>query len=195
MSSAIEGSILTEHHLEMNLGLCAYTNYINVLADETMCDPGSIVAMAGMLGYMACGAEIFDDDADIKPLLHVGRPYSCGESRTYGHSGIFEPAGQRERKFDDVQLAKSSRSMEQFFYVVNKNAGGGENCQHGCMCGTGDAYAGEGHQCITEDLNGCATAEVPFGVFSYTPMACTGGRLNFSRPPCVPYLQQKMIAA
>ena len=55
MSNGIDGSILTEHDLAHNFGLCRWAQYINVLADETGCDPGSVIAMAGQLGYDACG--------------------------------------------------------------------------------------------------------------------------------------------
>ena len=55
MSHAVEGSILSEHHMRINFGLCRWAQYINVLSDETGCDPGSVIALAGYLGYEACG--------------------------------------------------------------------------------------------------------------------------------------------
>merc|ERR1712100_4204 len=43
MSSAPEGSVLHENDLEMNTGLCVWSQYIAVLSDETGCDPGTII--------------------------------------------------------------------------------------------------------------------------------------------------------
>ena len=39
MSHGVEGSILSENHLRINFGLCRWSQYINVLSDETGCDP------------------------------------------------------------------------------------------------------------------------------------------------------------
>lgn len=64
LSSDTEGSILWEMHDPMNLGLCRWTQYINALADATRCDPGTIVAMAGELGFEACGGNLW-----VKPRL------------------------------------------------------------------------------------------------------------------------------
>lgn len=36
-----------------SFGLCRWAPYVNVLSDETSCDLGLIVAMAGKLGYLA----------------------------------------------------------------------------------------------------------------------------------------------
>ena len=58
MSNGADGSILDEHTISINFGLCRWAQYINVLSDATTCDPGSIIAMAGQLGYEACGAEV-----------------------------------------------------------------------------------------------------------------------------------------
>ena len=60
MSTEIEGSLLFENDIEMNIGLCRYTQYVNLLADETACDPGTIIAMAGQLGFDACGVSIWE---------------------------------------------------------------------------------------------------------------------------------------
>ena len=51
MSNAIDGSILSECSISINFGLCRWAQYINALSDETGCDPGSIIAMAGELGF------------------------------------------------------------------------------------------------------------------------------------------------
>ena len=59
LSSDTEGSILWEMHDPMNLGLCRWTQYVNALSDATRCDPGTIVAMAGELGFEACGANLW----------------------------------------------------------------------------------------------------------------------------------------
>merc|ERR1719469_1332270 len=63
----------------MNVGLCRWAQYVNVLSDATQCDPGSIIAMAGVLGYQACGVPIWEQDTDVKPTVHLGRAYSCGQ--------------------------------------------------------------------------------------------------------------------
>ena len=49
--------VLSEHNVSMNFGLCRWAQYVNVLSDATGCDPGSVVAMAGELGYLACGVS------------------------------------------------------------------------------------------------------------------------------------------
>ena len=84
MSDGIDGSLLYEHDIEMNFGLCRWAQYVNVLSDETTCDPGSIIAMAGMLGYQACGVEVWDLDVAVKPTVHVGRGYGCGQVSSKG---------------------------------------------------------------------------------------------------------------
>ena len=60
MSTEIEGSILSQNHVEMNVGLCRWSQYINVLSDHTGCDACSTIAMAGQLGYEACGFALWE---------------------------------------------------------------------------------------------------------------------------------------
>ena len=76
MSSAIDGSLLSEMDVEMNVGLCRFSQYVNVLSDKTLCDPGSIIALAGMLGFEACGVKLWELDQDVKPPTSIGRGYS-----------------------------------------------------------------------------------------------------------------------
>lgn len=73
MSSYIDGSILHENNITMNTGLCRWTQYVSVLSDATMCDPGSIIAMAGMLGFEACGVPLWELDDGNFPSTTIGR--------------------------------------------------------------------------------------------------------------------------
>ena len=90
MSNQIDGSILSEHDLQINFGLCRWAQYINVLADETGCDPGSIIAMAGQLGYQACGFDMWAADTESKPIVTVGRAYGCGPHGAALNSEMFD---------------------------------------------------------------------------------------------------------
>lgn len=111
MSAGIEGSILHENHVEMNVGLCRWTQYVNVLSDETLCDPGTIIAMAGQLGFKACGLDVWEVDYDTRPFVTANRGYPC--------SAIVNPklsdseTGQRMEKFSDMQVASNSTAMEE----------------------------------------------------------------------------------
>ena len=58
MGVSVEGSILSETNIAVNFGFCRWSQYITVLADETGCDPGSIIRMAGFLGFHACGLDL-----------------------------------------------------------------------------------------------------------------------------------------
>jgi len=94
MSNAIDGSILAENDIAMNFGLCRWAQYINILSDETMCDPGSIIAMAGQLGYLACGVDLYNLDIDVKPKVTINRP--CEERSTLDrHGQNRRPCAQR----------------------------------------------------------------------------------------------------
>ena len=117
MSRGIEGSILDEHDVSMNFGLCRWSQYINVLSDETGCDPGSVIAMAGTFGYMACGAGLFDMDG-TKPYLTINRPYPCG-SNIEGSELFDQETKQRKEEFSDAQLASNSTAMEEFWFAAN----------------------------------------------------------------------------
>eukprot|EP00937_MAST-01D_sp_MAST-1D-sp2_P004557 g4557.t1 len=118
MSNGIEGSILAEHHLAHNFGLCRWAQYVNVLSDETGCDPGSITAMAGLLGYQACGVHVWDVDVAVKPVVDIGRPFPCGAN--IATSPLFDAdTGQRAERFSDVQLSANSTAMEEFWYAAN----------------------------------------------------------------------------
>ena len=68
LGPGIDGSILSEHDISINFGLCRWAQYVNVLSDATTCDPGSVIAMAGMLGYEACGVPIWVQDVAVKPF-------------------------------------------------------------------------------------------------------------------------------
>eukprot|EP00587_Corethron_hystrix_P001009 CAMPEP_0113303338 /NCGR_PEP_ID=MMETSP0010_2-20120614/3794_1 /TAXON_ID=216773 ORGANISM="Corethron hystrix, Strain 308" /NCGR_SAMPLE_ID=MMETSP0010_2 /ASSEMBLY_ACC=CAM_ASM_000155 /LENGTH=899 /DNA_ID=CAMNT_0000157315 /DNA_START=111 /DNA_END=2811 /DNA_ORIENTATION=- /assembly_acc=CAM_ASM_000155 len=123
MSNAIDGSILAEHDISMNFGLCRWAQYVNVLSDHTLCDPGSIVAMAGELGYLACGVDLFNLDSEVKPRVTLNRPFSCGpnieQSPLFDHSTL-----QRREEFSDAQLATNSTAMEEFWYAANSHTHG-----------------------------------------------------------------------
>jgi len=109
MSNGIDGSILSEHSISMNFGLCRWAQYVNTLSDETQCDPGSIIAMAGMLGYTACGVPIWEQDVAVKPTVHLGRAYSCGQHIDW--EMFDEATRQRRDQFSDTQAATNSTAM------------------------------------------------------------------------------------
>merc|ERR1719409_2010363 len=77
MSSSIDGSILGELDTHINVGLCRWSQYINVLSDETKCDPGSIIVMAGQLGFDACGAQLYRLGQDAFTLVEINRGFLC----------------------------------------------------------------------------------------------------------------------
>ena len=118
MSNYIDGSILSEGDIQHNFGLCRWNQYINVLSDATKCDPGSIIAMSGMLGYEACGVRMWKLDFDVKPRVNLARPYPCGPN--YGNNEAFHNVtGQRDEAFSDTQLSTNATAMENFFYAIN----------------------------------------------------------------------------
>jgi len=118
MSVHIDGSLLWENEIEMNIGLCRYTQYVNALSDTTGCDPGSIIAMSGELGFEACGVDIWKMDHDVKPSLTINRPYPCARNI---NPKLSETHGNNERKeeFHDVVVSANSTAMENFWYAVN----------------------------------------------------------------------------
>jgi len=121
MSNYIDGSILAENDVQHNFGLCRWAQYVNVLSDATSCDPGTVVAMAGELGYEACGVPIWGQDFDVKPKVSVGRPFPCGPNMD-GSDLFDEETGQRRDAFSDTQLSVNSTAMEEFFYATNGHA-------------------------------------------------------------------------
>eukprot|EP00931_Biecheleriopsis_adriatica_P080862 TRINITY_DN54202_c0_g1_i1.p1 TRINITY_DN54202_c0_g1~~TRINITY_DN54202_c0_g1_i1.p1 ORF type:complete len:231 (+),score=20.42 TRINITY_DN54202_c0_g1_i1:57-695(+) len=117
MSNGIDGSILSEHNISINFGLCRWAQYINVLSDYTGCDPGSIIAMSGQLGYLACGVPIWDQDRDVKPFVTIGRPHPCSQNLD---PQMFDmTTGQRGDDFSDTQASANATAMEEFWYVAN----------------------------------------------------------------------------
>ena len=123
MSNAIDGSVLGEHDVSMNFGLCRWTQYVNVLSDETSCDPGSIIAMAGQLGYLACGVDLWNVDIAVKPKVTINRPFSC--SSNIEQSPLFDSfTKQRKEEFSDAQLASNTTAMEEFWYAANGHFNG-----------------------------------------------------------------------
>lgn len=54
---------------------------INALSDATGCDPGSIIAMAGEMGFRACGIDLWAEGGEgrLSPL-QIGRGYECRAS-------------------------------------------------------------------------------------------------------------------
>jgi hypothetical protein len=117
MSNHIDGSLLSEHNVSMNFGLCRWAQYVNVLSDETRCDPGSIVAMAGELGYLACGVSIWELDVATHPDVTIGRPHPCGQNID---DATFDLAvRQRRDAFSDTQTAVNATAMEELWYAAN----------------------------------------------------------------------------
>lgn len=120
MSNGIDGSILSENDLDMNLGMCRWTQYINVLSDETGCDPGTITNMAGQLGYLACGVDIYNMDSEVRPSVTANRPYTCRSN--FEGSNLWDPVtGQRKEEFEDAVVAESGFRMEEFWYHANEH--------------------------------------------------------------------------
>ena len=123
MSNHIDGSVLHENHVEMNVGLCKWTTYVSTLADETKCDPGTIVSMAGTLSYVACGTDMFsiDDGNPIAlPQTTMNRGYQC--KANVQNNKIFDPAtGQRRPKWDDITVSSSSVATNQFWHAMNQH--------------------------------------------------------------------------
>lgn len=78
MTSDVDGSILWELDGHFNQGMCKWSQYINALSDTTGCDPGSIIAMAGQLGFKACGIDVWQEGGEgrFNPT-HIGRGYEC----------------------------------------------------------------------------------------------------------------------
>lgn len=119
MSNQIDGSILSEHNISINFGLCRWTQYVNVLSDHTQCDPGSIIAMAGQLGFKACGVEIWEQDQDVKPYVTLNRGYSCGPNLAAELTDSI--SGQRLDQFSDIQASANATAMEEFWYATNRH--------------------------------------------------------------------------
>jgi hypothetical protein len=114
MSNGIDGSILSEHDIGHNFGLCRWAQYINVLSDHTKCDPGSIIAMAGMLGYKACGVDVWNLDVAVIPFVEIGRKYEC---KSKLDTQLFDQhTRQRQHRFSDTQLSANATAMEEFWY-------------------------------------------------------------------------------
>eukprot|EP00966_Prymnesium_polylepis_P321984 7378255-Prymnesium_polylepis.3 len=59
--------------MKFNTGLCKWVQYVNALSDATGCDPGSVIAMAGQLGYKACGIDLWGTGGEgrLAPRLRV----------------------------------------------------------------------------------------------------------------------------
>ena len=118
MSNGVEGSIINENDLEMNVGLCRFTQYLNVLSDETQCDPGSILAMAGQLGFDACGVEIWRVDQDVMPEVQINRGFECEATGSRLNSVIFDQnTHQRLDIWNDAIVSANSTSQEKFWCV------------------------------------------------------------------------------
>ncbi len=122
MSSAIDGSLLGELDLPMNVGLCRWSQYVNVLSDETGCDTGSIIAMSGQLGFEACGVQLWRLDQDAFETVDINRGQRCGapdaiankENPTFWDSNT----QRRVEAFDDAAVATNSSSYEDFWCSV-----------------------------------------------------------------------------
>ena len=97
--------------------MCRWAQYINALSDATRCDPGSIIAMAGELGFEACGAQLWRMDKDAKPLVHVGRGYACAAN--YNPKLTNTSTGARLARHEDVMVANDARATEEFWYAAN----------------------------------------------------------------------------
>lgn len=120
MSADIEGSILFELHQSYNVGLCQWSKYINTLSDATMCDPGSIIAMAGELGFDACGVDLWNADTEAKPHVNIGRGYQCKANYSPRFHNMSN--GHRLPQFNDIHVASSAAATEEHWYALNGHA-------------------------------------------------------------------------
>ena len=88
-----------------------------MLSDETTCDPGSIIAMAGELGYEACGVDLWEMDVAARPFVDINRPYTCSSNLD---DPLFDTdSKQRREQFSDSQAMSNSTAMEEFWYATN----------------------------------------------------------------------------
>ena len=71
-------------------------------------DPGSIIAMAGELGFEACGSNLWMMDKDAKPVVHVGRGYNC--SSNYNPLMTNLTSKSRFHVHEDVVVSSSARA-------------------------------------------------------------------------------------
>lgn len=134
LSSWIEGSVLHELHTDDNKGLCKWGQYIAALSDTTQCDPGSIIAMAGILGSEACGEPMMKggafqggswcqyafDTGDKKPksckgplnggIVTILRGYPCKERM----SDRFFSNGRMKDDFNGLMLSSDPGKMDDF---------------------------------------------------------------------------------
>ena len=116
----IEGSILWELNMTFNGGLCKWAQYINALSDTTGCDPGSIITMAGELGFKACGIDLWAEGGEgrLSPL-HIGRGYECKANfnpsldEVDAHGQV-----QRRHEFDDLEVSSNATAMENFWWAL-----------------------------------------------------------------------------
>lgn len=108
-------------------GVISSLRYVNVLSDETTCDPGSIIAMAGMLGYQACGVEVWELDVAVKPTVHVGRGYSCGQVSSKGDEMFSKETG----KYFCKTIHRSHCPLFMFFFLNKKMP---THCVACCPC-------------------------------------------------------------
>eukprot|EP00940_MAST-03C_sp_MAST-3C-sp2_P002238 g2238.t1 len=123
MSDGVEGSVLNENDLDMNVGLCRYTQYLNVLSDETQCDPGSILAMAGQLGFDACGVEIWRVDQDVMPEVQINRGFECEATGSRLNDLTFnQTTHQRLDMWNDAIVSANSTNQERFWCTINPHA-------------------------------------------------------------------------
>eukprot|EP00966_Prymnesium_polylepis_P045993 1064588-Prymnesium_polylepis.1 len=118
MTSDIEGSIIWETHMKFNTGLCKWSQYVNALSDATGCDPGSVIAMAGQLGYKACGIDLWGKGGEgrLSPL-GIGRGYECRANfnpnldKTDTNGTV-----HRMAEFEDLSVSANSTAMEEFWW-------------------------------------------------------------------------------
>merc|ERR1712176_335710 len=119
MTSWVEGSILHETDVDFNAGLCKWSEYVNVLSDETGCDPGSIITMGGFLGYQACGVQMYDhhlNNQDALRTIKINQPHECRSNL----NPLFMNMSSKKKlpQFHDRMLMKDTDAAEKFWLLM-----------------------------------------------------------------------------
>lgn len=90
-----------------NKGMCKWSQYINALSDVTGCDPGSIIAIAGQLGFKACGVDIYNEGGEGRYTpTQIGRGYECKAN----FNPLLDKLNEQTGQVHGVPLTNETRS-------------------------------------------------------------------------------------
>ena len=128
LSADIDGSLLWELNHEHNVGLCKWAQYVNTLSDITGCDPGTITNVAAMLGFKACGMDVWGkgseaiatEEAFAAPqVVTIGRGYEC---KTNYNPFLDEQSADgrwhRKSQLFDMSISSDGGLMEDFWWAA-----------------------------------------------------------------------------